>query len=185
MDEDEKNSLNGYARYQLAAKVADGNRVFANILSVLGGQGPSARELALPENFRLEADAIRRQIPIDIQVENDQANRIKGAFAAIIGGRGFQSGGDSSRYVLDGRLNFTPVDLPGQDNEYVRYVLEASLLDRRTGAVLLPYTISGREGHLTVQEAENRAIRSIEREIAATWDAVFSAYLDSLTPGDR
>jgi hypothetical protein len=184
MEEEEKYSLNGYARYQLAAKVAGGNRVFANMLSVLGGPGLSSRELAEAADFRLEAEGVARRIPIDVRVENDQANRIKGAFAKLIGGRGFQSGGDGSRYVLDGRISFTPVDLPGQTNEYVRYVLEANLLDRLTGAVLLPYTISGREGHLTMAEAENRALGSMEKEIAAAWGAAFSAYLDSLMSGD-
>jgi hypothetical protein len=185
MDEGEKYSLPGYARYRLAAKVADGNRVFANILSVVGGPGLSSRDLAKGENFRLEAEEIARRIPIEVRVENDQANRIKGAFASAIGSQDLQSGGDGSLYVLEGNLSFTPVDLPGQSNKYVRYVLEASLLDRRTGAVLLPYTISGREGHLTVPEAENRAIRSIEGEIAGGWAGALDGYLDSLLSGRK
>ncbi|MDR1445001.1 MAG: LPP20 family lipoprotein [Treponema sp.] len=183
MDGEEKYSLNGYTRYQLAARIAAGNQVFANILSVLGG--PSSREPAEAEDFRQEAQHIVQQIPIDIRVENDRTGRIKGAFAKLISGRGFQSGGDGSRYVLDGTISFTPVELPGQENKYVRYVLEADLLDRRTGAVLLPYTVSGREGHLTTAEAENRALGIIEKEIAAAWGAAFSAYLDSLSSGER
>jgi hypothetical protein len=183
MAEEEKYSLPGYARYYLAAKIADGNRVFTNILSVVGGPGLSSRDLAEGERFRLEAEEIVRRIPVDVQVENDQANRIKGAFARVIGSLGLQSGGDGSLYVLDGKLSFSPVDLPGQDNKYVRYVLEASLLDRRTGAVLLPYTISGREGHLTVPEAENRALGIIERHIAGDWAAALEGYLDSLLSG--
>jgi hypothetical protein len=185
MDEGEKYSFPGYARYHLAAKVADGNRVFANILSVVGGPGLSSRDLTEGENFRLEAGEIARRIPIAVQVENDQANRIRGAFASVIGERGLQSGGDGSRYVLEGSLSFTPVDLPGQSNKYVRYVLEANLLDRRTGAVLLPYTISGREGHLTAAEAENRALGIIERQIAGGWAAAFEGYLDSLLSGKK
>jgi hypothetical protein len=185
MDEGEKYSLPGWARYYLAAKVADGNRVFANILSVVGGPGRSPRNLAEGEQYRLEAEEIARRIPIDIRVENDQANRIKGAFAAAVGSRGLQSGGSDSRYVLDGKLSFTPVDLPGQSGKYVRYVLEAGLLDRRTGTVLLPYTISGREGHLTIPEAENRALGLIERQIAGGWADALGGYLDSLLSGRK
>jgi hypothetical protein len=77
------------------------------------------------------------------------------------------------------------VDLPGQQNIFVRYELSARFLDRDTGNVLLPYHITGREGHLTMVEAENRALTMIEREIAGTWDAAFSAYLDSLSPQKR
>jgi hypothetical protein len=187
MNDEQKNSLDGYARYLLAAKVADGNRVFSNILSVvgssIGGAALSSRELAEGESFRLEANSIAQRIPVDVRVDNDPANRVKGAFASAIGKKGFKSGGNESRYVLDTELNLTPVDLPGQQNKYVRYVLNANLLDRRTGNVLLPYTISGREGHLTVSEAENRAVGAIEKEIALSWNTAFSEYLDSLLPG--
>jgi hypothetical protein len=186
MNDEQKNSLDGYARYSLAAKVADGNRVFSNILSVvgpsIGGGALSSRELAEGESFRLEANNIAQRIPIDVRVDNDGTNRVKGAFALEIGKKGFKSGGADSRYALDVTLNVSPVDLPGQQNKFVRYVLDANLVDRRTGNVLLPYTISGREGHLSVSEAENRAIGAIEKEIALSWNADFSGYLDSLLP---
>jgi hypothetical protein len=185
MEEGEKYSLPGYARYHLAAKVADGNRVFANILSVVGGPGLSSRELAEGENFRLEAENIARRIPIEVRVENDQVNRIKGAFAAAIASQGLQSGGDGSRYVLEGRITFTPVDLQRSDSVYVRYVLEAALVDRQSGAVLLPYTVSGREGHLTMAEAENRALGDTEGQIAGPWAAALAGYLDSLLSGKK
>jgi hypothetical protein len=189
MNDEEKNSLDGYARYSLAAKVADGNRVFSNILSVvgpsLGGAALSSRELAEGESFRLEANNIAKRIPVDILVDNDRANRVGGAFAAVIGKKGFRSGGAGSRYVLEVKLNLSPVDLPGQSNKFVRYVLDANLLDRRTNSVLLPYNVSGREGHLTVSEAENRAVGAIEKQIAGPWDAALSGYLDSLLPEKR
>jgi hypothetical protein len=180
MDEGDKYSLPGYARYRLAAGVAGGNRVFANILSITGGPGLSPRELAEGENFRLEAENIARRIPIDVRVENDRTNRIKGAFASVIGSVGLQSGGDDSLYVLDGRISFTPANLQKSDSVYVRYILEANLVDRRTGTVLLPYTFSGREGHLSMAEAENRALGDAEKQIADGWALVFVEYLDSL-----
>ncbi|MDR2376028.1 MAG: LPP20 family lipoprotein [Treponema sp.] len=183
MTDGEKYSLGGYVRFLLAAKVADGNRVFVNILSVLGGAAaPSSRELADAEQFRLEAQNIVHRIPVDVLVDNDSSGRIQGAFAAVIGKKGFLSGGQDSRYVLDVTLSFSPVELPDRQNKFVRYELAAKLLDRVTGNVLLPYTASGREGHLTVSEAENRAIRTLETEISDAWDAAFSAYLDSLVP---
>ena len=185
MDEGDRYSLSGYARYRLAAKVAGGSRVFANILSVTGGPGLSSRELAEGENFRLEAENIARRIPIDVRIENDRANRIKGAFAVAIGSTGLQSGGNGSLYVLDGRISFTPVDLQKSDSVYVRYVLEANLLDRRTGAVLLPIVFSGREGHLSMAEAENRALGSAERQIAGDWAPALAEYLDSLLSGKK
>jgi hypothetical protein len=185
LEDEERYSLDGFGRYSLAAAIADGNRAFANILSVVGGPSLSARELAEGDSFRLEARAIAQRIPVDIQVDNDVSGRVRGAFADVIGGKGFLSGGGDSRYTLEAVLSLSPVDLPGQRNKFVRYELDARLLDCRTGNVLLPYTISGREGHLSAPEAENRAITAVEQEIAGTWDPAFSAYLDSLVPRRR
>jgi hypothetical protein len=182
----ERDSLDGCARYLLAARIADGSRAFANILSVVGGGvALSGRELAQPENFRLEALAIARRIPVEVRVDNDETGRLQSAFASVIGGKGFLSGGRDSRYTLEAALKLSPVDLPGQQNSFVRYELTANLLDRHTGNVLLPYHISGREGHLSVSEAENRAMAAMEQHITGTWDTALSAYLDSLAPSGR
>ncbi|MDR3249186.1 MAG: LPP20 family lipoprotein [Treponema sp.] len=187
MDDREKNSLDGFARYHLAAKIADGSRAFSNILSVVGSgaMALSSRELAEGEGFRLEANNIAQRIPVDVQVSDDQFNRIKGAFAAVIGKKGFKSGGSDSRYVLNAQVDFVPVELLEQTNKYIRYTMNANLVDRVTENVLLPYTVTGREGHLTVAEAENRVITAIEKEIAGAWDNAFSAYLDSLLPAKK
>jgi hypothetical protein len=184
---EERDSLDGCARYLLAAKIAAGSRAFANILSVVGAGGAvlSTGELAQPEQFQMEALAIARRIPVEVRVDNDEAGRLQSAFAAVIGGKGFLSGGRDSRYTLEAALKLSPVDLPGQRNTFVRYELTANLLDRHTGNVLLPYHISGREGHLSLSEAENRAMAAMEQHIAGTWDAALSAYLDSLAPSGR
>jgi hypothetical protein len=194
MNDEERYSLDGCARYLLAAKIAGGSRTISNILAVVEGAGASPgmagglsdQELAQPENFRLEALAIARHIPVELRVDNDgTGRRLYSAFARVIEGKGFVSGGRDSRYALEASLTLNPVDLPGQQNQFVRYELNASLVDRRTGNVLVPYHVSGREGHLTRPEAENRAIAALERHIAETWDAALSAYLDSLMPSRR
>jgi hypothetical protein len=193
MNDEERYSLDGCARYLLAAKIAEGSRAFSNILSVVEGAedprgragGLSAQELAQPENFRLEALAIARRIPVELRVDNDGTGRLHSAFARVIGGKGFVSGGRDSRYALEAALALNPVDLPGQQNQFVRYELSANLVDRHTGNVLVPYHVSGREGHVSRPEAENRAITAMEQHIAGAWSAAFSAYLDSLTPSGR
>ena len=59
------------------------------------------------------------------------------------------------------------------DNIYVRYTVHANLTDRRTGKIVLPWSISGREAHITQSEAENRALRTVENEIKEKFLAHF------------
>ena len=75
----------------------------------------------------------------------------------------------------------TPVDLPGQQNKFVRFQLNGGLTDTTGGnSVLVSYDSSGREGHLTIPEAEQRAIRAAENKIPGEFEAVLKNYLSSL-----
>jgi hypothetical protein len=186
MPDQVKNSLEGYSRYTLAGTIADANRVFANVLSVVGSSntGINSGEMKKGDDYRLEAVNIAGRIPVAVKVTNDKSNRIQGAFAAALNKAGFRSGGSgNTRYVLDVQASFSPVDLPNQTNKFVRYTVDANLTDTSTGSILLPYTITGREGHLNLTEAENRAVSGAERKIAGEYAPRLSEYLSSLLPG--
>jgi hypothetical protein len=180
----EKNTFNGYSRYRLAGTIADANRTFANVLYIVGaeGTGIDIGGMKKGDDYRLEAANIAGNIPVEIRVTGDRADRIQGAFAAALNSQGFKSGGRNSRYTLNTLVVLAPVDLPNQQNKFVRYTVEAKLTDSTTGSVLLPYTISGREGHTSSTEAENRAITAAERKINGEYGKLLASYLDSLLP---
>jgi hypothetical protein len=179
-----KNSLDGYSRYTLAATIADANRAFANVLSVVGnaGTGVNPADMKKGDDYRLEAVNITKIIPIAVRVANDRSDRIRGAFASVFNKAGFRSGGNNSRYVLNVTVTVSEVQLANQQNKFARYVVDANLTDSAEGIVLLPYNINGREGHLTLSEAENRAIAAAERRINDTYGKVLSDYLSTLLP---
>jgi hypothetical protein len=187
MSEAEKNSLDGYSRYRLAGTVADANRVFANVLTVVGSQGTGINpgDMKKGDDFRLEAANIAKNIPIGVRVNNDRSNRIRGAFSDAINRGGFKSGGVDSRYVLDVNVELNPVDMPNNTNKFVRYVVDANLVDQNTKTVLLPYTVNGREGHLSVTEAENRAVAGAERKIKDSYGGLLSEYILALVPAKK
>jgi hypothetical protein len=184
MPERVKNSLDGYSRYTLAGTIADANRVFANVLSVVGNTGTGINPAGMKkgDDYRLEAANITKTIPIAVRVTNDRADRIRGAFASAFNKAGFRSGGNNSRYVLNVTVTISEVQLANQQNKFARYVVDANLTDSAEGIVLLPYNINGREGHLTLPEAENRAIAAAERRINEAYGKVLSDYLSTLLP---
>jgi hypothetical protein len=187
----EKNSLDGYSRYRLAGTIADANRVFANVLSVVGSSnqdlvtGIKPGDMKKGDDYRLEAANIAKNIPIAVEIGNDSSRRLQGAFASAVNKAGFRSGGSNSRYRIRGDISFSPVDLPNQKNKFVRYTLDASLIDTSTSDVLFPYTLSGREGHLTAAEAETRAVSAAERQINETYSALLTNYLSTLLPDKK
>jgi hypothetical protein len=180
----EKNTMDGYSRYRLAAAIADANQVYVNVLSVVGkGTGAvSPGELKKGDDYRLEAVQIAQNIPIGIRVRNDRSDRIRSAFAAAISKAGFRSGGNNSRYMLNVTVALSEVQLASQQNKFARYEVDANLIDTANESVLLPFSVNGREGHLSLPEAENRAVSAAEKKINDNYEKVLSEYLSTLLP---
>jgi hypothetical protein len=175
-----RNSLDGLARFQFAATLAELNKIFANVLSVIGAPVPGG--IKAPEDFRLEAVAIMKNIPVSVTVQNDRDDRIRAAFISALSAAGFRTGGDNSRYQIQARLSLTEVKLPNQTNTFVRYLIDGNFTNTPTGAILFPDTINGREGHITLPEAEARALRSAENKIKDEYAEALSAFLSRLIP---
>jgi hypothetical protein len=179
--EDERNTLEGFARYQFAANVADMTSPYVNMLSVIGA--PPVSGFRSGDDIRLEALGITRAIPVNLRVQNDRTGRIQGAFARALSDMGFLSGGNYSRYMLDVNVNTTPVEITNSPHSWTRIEVSANLVDEIPGAVLLPYNFNIREGHTSQAEADNRAIMAAERRINQEYSMLLNDYLSRLLPG--
>ncbi|MDR3160482.1 MAG: LPP20 family lipoprotein [Spirochaetaceae bacterium] len=175
----EKNSMEGLARYYLAATVADANRAFADVLSVIGETPPA--ELRNGDEYRLEAAAITRTIPVGVNVSGDRSGRIRAAFAEALAAAGFRTGGTNARYLLQVSFSLTEVKL-NNPNKFIRYLIDGNLIDTSSGEVLFPYNVNDREGHLSIPEAEERAFRAAEGRIKNEYGGTLSAFLARLIP---
>ncbi|WP_038078131.1 LPP20 family lipoprotein [Treponema primitia] len=177
----DRNSMDSLARFEFATTTAEANKVFANVLSVIGAPVPSG--MKRPEDYRLEASGIRNTIPVFVSVEGDRDSRIRSAFASVLSSAGFRTGGNNSRYQLQVQLSFSEVQLPNQTtNKFTRYVVDGNFMDTSTGDVLFPYNINGREGHISLPEAEVRATKAAENKIREDYAEALSAYLYRLIP---
>jgi len=177
----DRNSLDGFARYQFAALIADITFTYGNLLSSIGA--PSfAQGLKKGDDYRLEAQNIAKTIPIGITVKNDKAGRIQGAFAKAFAGLGFRSGGTNSRYVLTVDITTSPVELANQKNKFSRIEMTADLTDTSLNTVLFPFNFADREGHTTQSEADNRVYAAAERKINEEYADLLSEYLSQLVP---
>ncbi|GHT83620.1 hypothetical protein FACS1894137_05220 [Spirochaetia bacterium] len=183
MSDADKNSLDGYSRYQLAAAIADVNRTYANILSLTGNTaGIETGSLKNGDDYRLLAVNITKTIPIAVAVSNDRSDRIRGAFASVLGTAGFRSDGNNPRYVLKVRVNLSEAIMPDKAHKYVRYEIDANLTDTADGAVLLPFNINGREAHTNLPEAEKIAVAEAAKKIKDNYGQLLSGYLSTLLP---
>ena len=175
-----RNTLDGFARYHLAAVVADMVVSYSNLLSVIGV--PAQRWLPPGTDYRLEANTIARTIPVGLSVQNDKAGRIQGAFAKALTTVGFQSGGINSRYILEVIIETTPISYVNNPIIFTRIEISANLRDTEQGTVLLPYNFDLRDGHSSQSEADNRAYQLAERKINDEYAKYLTDYLSQLLP---
>jgi len=178
----ERSTLDAFARYDLAAEIADTNGTFINLLSVINPAIAATKRdsFRTGDQFRLETLRIAQEIPIGIVVAGDDSGRVQAAFASAITAAGFKAGTADSRYVLTVRYQILPVELINQPNKFVRYQIEARLTDTTKNTTLLPYTVSGREGHITLVEAEQRALRVSEEKVRDDFGRQFRLFLSTI-----
>lgn len=172
-------TLESYAQFDLAVSIAEANNGFLSILSVVSPGAAAARRSSMssPEELRLTCRIIAEHIPISIQVENDRDDRIRAAFASVVSDAGFKVAESEARYSIRAIVRFSEADLPRNPNKFVRYQVDASLSDSEKEMSVMPYNITGREGHATVEEAEQRAVRAAEKKIRSGFAKRFVEFL--------
>ncbi|MDR0706922.1 MAG: LPP20 family lipoprotein [Treponema sp.] len=193
MTKAEKESFDGYLRYQQAAALADKNQAYASVLSVAGDRNNIRGDLKTGFEYRNEArSTVIPKIPIGVivnpvtpNVNAIRAGDIEAAFSSAITKNGFQGGTARSRYVLTVDVALEEISYPNNINKFSRISLNASLRDTQTGNRLIAYGFSPlREGHTTLVEAENWCVRSAVAKIGDAQNGFgkkLSDYLASLS----
>ncbi|MDR2794012.1 MAG: LPP20 family lipoprotein [Treponema sp.] len=189
-----KESFDGYLRYQQAAVLADKNQAYASVLSVAGDTSNLRGGLKTGFEYRNETRTdIIPKIPISVSVtpatpnvNSIKAGDIEAAFSNAITKIGFQGGTAQSRYILTIDVALEETSYPNNANKWSRLSLNAALKDTLTGNRLITYGFNPplREGHLTLNEAENRCVRSAVAKIGDAQDGFgkkLSDYLASLS----
>jgi hypothetical protein len=181
MNEDEKNTLNGIARYKLAAQIAEMNKKYANVILVAGGQ---IAELEIKNAVLLydESANILKDISISLYVEGDRNNRIRNTFARVLNNEGFRIQETNSFYTLRVTLDLNEKIYPTSRYKFCKYVLNASLVDNNSVSDLFQFRFEDEEGQNTYELAEDDAIRITERRINGQFPAEFKEFLRKLIP---
>jgi hypothetical protein len=182
----EKNTFDGYARYRLAAFMAGLNTQYIQVLSQAGG--PAAVEslnLKSADSYSLEAATIVKNTTVQVAVEGDKGNRIRDAFAKVLGGEGLRTRGTNPPYALEVSVDMNEVSFPGNAMKYCRYTVSANMVELETGAALIAFNMADRVGHSTYDGAVSSAFITIEKAIAEKYPALFKEYLAGLLPKKR
>jgi len=177
----EKNTLEGYSRYQFAAVLADMNGAHEGVLKVIGAPSPAGIKNGL--DYRKERDAIVNAIPIGVTVTGDTTGRVQAAIAGVLSDMGFRSGGNSPRYRVEATLSIKEEPNPASQYIQVRSEIIVNLVDTvPSKTTLVPYSKSNREAHNNLASATQRALAKLETDIKEDYTKLLNEYLSRMLP---
>lgn len=180
---DDLNSFDGYAAYDFAEDIAVENENHLKKISVIKPDSVSTVKSYCVSSKELHAKKIEiaKNIPICISVENDVDGKLTSAFSESTASLGFRSTDDkSARYILSATVHLERSDTSDGKTTRCRYNISTYILDFETNQQLAPFTATGREGHISYEEAKNRAIKSAEAKIRKDFKKSFSDYLKTI-----
>ncbi|MCL2127364.1 MAG: hypothetical protein FWH38_03840, partial [Treponema sp.] len=177
-----KNTFDGYARYKLASLISGLNDKYANVVTQTGGALPASPNLPSTGALDQEASNIIKNISVAVNVKGDRDNRIRDAFSKALNGEGLRTQGSSTPYTLEAALSLSEAEFPNNPNKFCRYTVSANLIEKATGAVLLPFNLADRAGHATYEGAVANAITTLEKNIGQKFPEAFREYLAALLP---
>lgn len=180
----DKNSLESYSAYDFAADISFENEKHYKKLSVINPDAAASLKVDIPSLNEINARKVEvaKNIPISVLVSGDTNGKIAAAFTEAIASLGFRTSLRANvRYVLTCTLNFEKSATSDGKTQRCRYSLDSFILDSKTNHQFAPFTASGRESHLSYPEAENRAVKSLEKKIKSDFTKSFSDYLKNFT----
>ena len=167
-----------YAAMSAASAVGMSNEV---LLEQLGIIFPTSKEM-LEINYNYndlmkKAAEVARQISFKIDIKNDTENKISILVEELLTDLGFVLS-EENLLNVNGEVLFEETDLQ-RENKFIRYELKLKIIDPEN-ITIVTLSEKGREGHVSLPEAQARAVRTIEKKIKKTLKKKLIAYFDGM-----
>ena len=146
---------------------------------------PSGTGISSPIHFteiksRLES-ILLRDFLIGVSVKGSRAVEIQEALVQGLNQQGFSIGEDLSRakVLVRGAVEIKALDRGSPEWKYVQWRAHFDLVDKVGGSVFGSVSKTGREGHRSLSQAENRAVRKIRKALTTEISEEMRQYIFS------
>ena len=132
-----------------------------------GGSG-IAPSVSFSEIKTRLSDVLLRDFFIALTIKGSRAVEIQQSLIEALNQKGFSISEeiDNANVLARGTIEIKPIDQGASDWKFVRWQAFFELVDQKGGAVFGSVKRSGKAGHLTLAEAEARAIRKMRKALS-------------------
>lgn len=144
----------------------------------LGGQGIAA-EMNISEIKARLTGVLLKDFLIALSVQGSRADEVRQSLVEALNSKGFAVSEqiDNASVLARGRVDIKPMPQGSGPWKFVRWNAYFDLVDRSGGAVFGSVQKTGKSGHLTTAQAEDRAVKSIRQSLAAEISEDLSSYI--------
>jgi hypothetical protein len=146
---------------------------------------PSGQGIAAPVAFvdiknRL-TDILAKDFRIRLAVKGDRAQDLQEALADALTAEGFSlaSANEKANVLVKGSVEIKPLPQTSDQWKYVRWKTAFDLVDVKGQSVFGSISDSGREGHLSVPQAQDRAVLKIKKDLLPKVSQEIARYIFS------
>ncbi len=172
-------SIEKFATLDFACDIAiEDESLLQRLMIINPDKAEDARTLCQsPNKVAAKRFDVAKSIPMFVDFQGDVNGRIENTYLEEISKFGFMSSQNkNARYVLTALISFEESETTDKKSTRCRYNIDSFILDRKTGNQLLPFKASGREGHVSYDEAKERAIKSMEKKIRGGFSDAMKNY---------
>ena len=149
-----------------AVELAQDNEYSIQILSAIRASGRPLVSYGSLNDVIQKAYDLAQAVTVYVDFSGDEAYNIEQTFIAVLKERGMNVvSSQDAKYILSGTSTIEPTEVVGQTlYVFVRYNVNA-VLKSVSGTVVKNFELTGREGHLSIAQAKNRALTVIKDSI--------------------
>lgn len=129
---------------------------------------------------RLES-ILLRDFLIGVSVTGSRANEVQDALVQGLNQQGFSVSADLNRVnvLVRGNVEIKPLERGTSEWKYLQWRAHFDMVDKKGGSVFGSVNKTGRQGHLNLQQAENRAVRKIQKALTTEITQEMKRYIFS------
>jgi len=125
-----------------------------------------------------ETQLLKQGSTISVSVNEDRGGIIQNAFTANLSAAGFTISSTNPDYLLNVTVTVKPLIMTNSRNQFATLDLTANILDNN-GKLLLPYTFTMREGHISQASADDRVVNEAVKKINEEYSSLLNGIIES------
>jgi hypothetical protein len=144
---------------------------------------PSGKGMTAPIRFqeikRQLNDILSKNFRLYVAVSGEYGKEVKDALSQGLTREGFvlTSNVEQAKVAVKGNVEIKPLDRPDPKWKYVRWQTAFELVDLSNQFIFGTLSNNGREGHLSLEQAANRAVMKIQNELLPHLSKDVHAYI--------